>query len=462
MEMAVITDLAAKAVFERRAGKGQRPDLPGQFRFQLCFQDQVLVGPIRQLLKNLTINGYAKRHVSNKKHHGNLHEVTSITDWKTIEKFHGSVKNCFSPLANTKFLYNRWPTNAFQTKVGLLNAEMEEDLCTCGEVETMWHILGAGKCHAYRAIRRRFSSRRVKMMEDLGLSLGAISSLCRNAEVGLDGCYPDWNAEGENRHTWFDLHSSTTKWLQSSAGYHSRWFQRGPLRVGYVENSRAVLGLSERDALKFGLQWFASKRDEAHALKKHRDDVKHANRDPALDLGELKARLRKLVFSRRKKGLETPGNPELTKLSAREMLVLAVGYEELELNEMRSQRQIFQFFEPEEQGNADSWEVRAEIARRKERQTQLRIRRQLRSRQDAVAETISSTPLISTLLDAVDCTANNLIVDLESASDEAVEIVTGFMANATITSTDFDEEAIAQIEILCRELMMNGDGDEGI
>ena len=455
MEMAVITDLAAKAVFNRRAGTGRRPDLPGQFRFQLLYKGQVLVGPIRSTLKNITVNGYAKRHLSCSKHNGNRHEVTEITDWKTIERFHGSVKNVFSPLANAKFLYNRWATNAFQTRVGLLQAELEEDLCQCGEIEDMWHILGAGTCHAYCSIRKRFSSRRTRMMENLGISLRAIQSICKNAEINSAGVYPDWNAGEEAQHSWFDLHCETTKWLRSGAGFNSRWFQRGPLKSGYVENSQAILGVNERVALKFGLQWFASKRDEAHALKKHRDDVKHNKQDASVDLGLLKTKLRSLIFERRKQGKFTPDNCELNRASYVRIAELVTEYVAEELMEKNRQRQMFEFLHNQDQEGGPSAASFQEQARRNERQTQLRLLREKRSRQEEGAETARRTPLISTIFDSINYADSSAVIDFNSTTDEAVDIVSGFMANATIDQTDFDEEALAQIEILCQGLLLD-------
>jgi hypothetical protein len=38
----------------------------------------------------------------------------------------------FSSLANKKYLSNRWETHGFLSKIGLRNAELEEDLCPCG------------------------------------------------------------------------------------------------------------------------------------------------------------------------------------------------------------------------------------------------------------------------------------------------------------------------------------------
>ena len=50
-QIAVLTDIAAKAVWLRCNGTGKRPYLPGQFRFGLNYEGLEVVGPLRKFLK---------------------------------------------------------------------------------------------------------------------------------------------------------------------------------------------------------------------------------------------------------------------------------------------------------------------------------------------------------------------------------------------------------------------------
>ena len=128
-------------------------------------------------------------------------------------------------------------------------------------------------------------------MQKIGIKADAMEAIVKMAEVKLDGTYVDWNDPAQVEAV-SGGNIETLKWLKSSAGFHSNWFQRGPLRSGAIEKSRAVLGVNSRDAEKFALEWFASKRNEGDAIWKRRSDIKHGNSaTKGTQLNELKKEL---------------------------------------------------------------------------------------------------------------------------------------------------------------------------
>jgi len=460
MEMAVIGDLAAKSVFDAEKGNGVRPDLPGQGRFALLFQGKEVVGPLRKNLKKITLLGYSAKYITNLRHNGNLSEVLKITEWNAIERFHKSQINVFSPTANAKYLYQRWATNYFQVKVGILAADEDKGLCTCGEVETMWHLLGSCKANGLCEIRRRFSDRRIAMMQKIGIQASSIEAIVSMAELKSDDTYLDWNVSAQvDAVTQGNI--ETLKWLKASVGYHSNWFQRGPLRTGAIQKSRVVLGVDSRAAEKFALEWFASKRNEGDAIWKRRNDVKHGNSFKfGTQLGELKKELRDLIFERKAKGWDTEGYGTYAKMSRNEIIKCIAEYKDEIILEESRQRRIFDFFGPDrsEESNANGNDP-AESARINTRITSRRLARQKLSRAASATRAVENTPLINSIFDASGSVGVESVVDLNASTQEANEIRQLFMNNCCIDEGEFDEEAEDQIGILTQALMLDAPAD---
>ena len=412
-QIAVVTDLCAKAVFSRCEGTGVRPYLPGQFRFGLQYKGQDVVGPLRKFLKNIIGNGYMHDYLTDKKHNSNRHLADKLTEWQPIKRWAGRCWTGFSAISNAKYLFSRWATLAFQIKTGIIKDDEETDasLCHCGEKENMWHIIGSGTCSGFPILRSKYCEQRLQMMTDMHLSEEAIRSITNNTAVRADGTYPDWNS---NSYTWYSPDSLTTRWLKSGEGIVSRWFQRGPLPCGYIQNSRGVLGLSTKDARKFGEAWFQSFRSEVDEAWARRNAMRH---DPdqvqfAL-LCDLRSKVKDLVLLRRKQGLHTYKNRFYRRLQRSGLKSILEKYEADERAEQASQPLIMNALQ--QQGLSEE-RANAFVANAAERAAISRaavsaIRRRAKNRRKEEERMNSSSRYMNTAFD----------IQADSAEDEETE-----------------------------------------
>ena len=298
------------------------------------------------------------------------------------------------------------------------------------------------------------------MMQKIGIKADAMEAIVKMAEVKLDGTYVDWNDPAQVEAV-SGGNIETLKWLKSSAGFHSNWFQRGPLRSGAIEKSRVVLGVNSRDAEKFALEWFASKRNEGDAIWKRRSDIKHGNSaTKGTQLNELKKELRDLIFERRRKGWECEGSGIYARMSRNQIINCIAEYKDQLNQEESRQSRIFDFFGPTrpEESNATGSDP-AESARIINR---CAARRQARQRLERAASAIRAaerTPLINSIFDVEDSVGVAQVVDLNASTEEANEIRNLFMDNCCIEECEFDEEAEAQISILTQALMLDVPAD---
>jgi len=456
-QMAVIQDTAAKAVFSRYHGTGVRPFLPGQFRFQLAHQGETVVGPIRKYLKDNISECYSKQHICSRKHNGNFHLVNDLTEWSSLECWAGKCWTGFTPMSNCKYFFQRWATLSFQVKTGILQQDEEDqnniDCCTCGEPETMWHLLSECLSHGFPSIRRKHSERRVDMIKELGFSEDAAAAIVANAEIKKDGTYPDWNDEQFD----FELiESPVTKWLQKGRGFWSHWFQRGLLPSGFLENSRGLLGITSKQAKKFGVQWLDSKRCEAHDLWERRNNIKHDSSDATALLGELRQTLKKLVLSRRHEGLHTLTNAQYIKLGRNRLKILITSYEADEAIVNASQPTILaalqqQGLDPQEAEKFTNTTISTlAIAA---------ARSQALQRRKKAAKTSNTFAKIDTIFDRDNTDSDSESeIDLDDSSADAIAIVTSYMKNATFDST-IDREAMLDISATVESMLLHDKED---
>jgi len=455
-QIAVLTDTSAKAVFERCKGQGKRPYLPGQFRFCLKYKGLEVVGPLRKFLKNTINYGYIHKYVGNKKHNGNLHRVNELTEWQSIKRWSNKCWNGFSPVSNTKYLFNRWATLFYQSKVGILpkTDDGAEMLCHCGQVEDTWHILGDGLCSGFDIIRKKHSDSRLDLMIELGLSDDAIRSIRDNLGTTANGSYLDWNAESFEL---FHLSSATTKWLQTGQGFFSHWFQKGPLPVGFIEQSTAVLGLSSKKARKFGEAWFNSKRIEAAELWSRRNDLRHKTRQELADLNSgLRAKLLELVSHRRKQGWHAFSNRVYNRMHGQRLKSLITRYEAEVEDENANQPLILNAFQAQglSPQRAMAFHSNASEISRIAKSRSAAIKRR---RINSAALANEQTRMIDTVFDA-DYEVG-IEVDPEGDSSEAREVVQHFIDNS-ILDEPIDQEARIEICSVVENIMHLGDNKQ--
>ena len=291
------------------------------------------------------------------------------------------------------------------------------------------------------------------MLNDLKLDEQAVLSIISNAELSDDGTYPDWN----QTHCWELRSNATTKWLMSGAGFHSHWFQRGPLNAGYLKAPRLVLGCNDKTAKKFGILWFGSKRDEADALWKKRNTLKHFKQARGeLSLRELQIELRHLVMVRRNKEWPTPSNCEFVRCRRKEIVEYIEKYKADETAEANKQTRIFQFFQPTaiQQQQSVAFES-AEISNDKSREVARRQALESRKRRVAEQDAVYATPLISTIFDVANCKDNNYVEE-DQVEGEELRVM---LAQDLINEAEFDEEALEQLEVQTRNLILGHSQD---
>ena len=454
-QMAVLQDTAAKNVFSRCHGTGVRPFLPGQFRFQLTHNGEEVVGPIRKYLKDSIGNSYIQKHISNKKHNGNFHRVSKLTERRSIKSWANKCWTGFTPMANCKYLFQRWATLTFQVKTGILEQNESDladvDLCSCGEPETMWHILSEGKCSGFQTVRRKHSERRIQMLQDLGVKNAAIQSITINAEIKSDGTYPDWNA---NDFEWeHQLCEATSKWLQKGEGLWSRWFQRGPLPCGFIENSGAVLGLIGKDAEKFGKKWLDSKCNEASELWRLRNHLRHNSNEASLVLmGELRAKLKSLVLHRRKAGLVTRKNSYYHKQLSSSLKRLISQYEAEVALEAASQPTIMLALQ---QVGLDENAANLFAANSTERYAIAAARKQSLQRRKSAEKQHVAVRTIDSIFDSEE--SEEILINVSDNSLDASIIVQQFMRGATVEY--LDAEAVQNISREVEYMLSNEKDD---
>jgi len=276
---------------------------------------------------------------------------------------------------------------------------------------------------------------------------------CIDKYLGVDsnGRYLDWNDssmsfEHGNVHDF-----KVRKWLESGKGIFSRWFQRGPLPSGFIENSGPLLGLSAVAAKKFGVKWFQSKRAEGEELIQRRHSSVHgAVQAETSRFGELRLQLKEIVLRRRQAGLSTLPNVEYTKLRRPALEKMLKAYLQDEAEVAASQPSIMSVLQQQgldaddAQAFTDREQARIEIASAR---TQILLRRRRRQ-----VNTENVTPKISTILDTEDEQGRE--IDLDDNSTDSIEIVRQFMSNATLHE-NLDEEATAEISHMVDSLLQN-------
>jgi len=462
-EMAVLSDLVAKEVFTRQYGCGVKPYLPGQSRYKLQYEGWEVVAPIRKFLTDITRSGYIHAYISNPKHNGNFHTVDNITDWNTIETYAGKSMNSFSAISNAKYFYNRWATLAYQVKCNILSLDNDEqaDLCSCGAVEDAWHLLSECQNNGLQNIRRKYSKRRLDMMIELGLSDSAIVSFRDNYELQDDGTYPDWNS---GTFDWKHEEVATTSLLQTGKCCHSHWFQRGPLMSGFLEQSRAVLGVQEKKAAKFCLQIMNFKRIEADEIWQRRNDSKHRGSEvEARQFGEIRLELKKLVLDRRKSGLCTPNNSELIQLRRRQIVALIEDYKLQAEEAEASQPSVLQFFNAVGASSAPGISVAGNlgsgyVASRRQRE-QIAVARSIAlraRRRDARLDAVNSTPRIDSMFEHVEeegSSDEDTDVHSTEQPESPMGIVKSFIATAALQQ-NLDEDAELEISYMVENMLL--------
>jgi hypothetical protein len=247
-----------------------------------------------------------------------------------------------------------------------------------------------------------------------------------------------------------------TKWLQKGRGYWSHWFQRGLLPSGFLENSRGLLGITSKQAKKFGVQWLDSKRCEAHDLWERRNNTKHDSSDATALLGELRQTLKKLVLSRRHEGLHTLTNAQYIKLGRNRLKILITSYEADEAIVNTSQPTILaalqqQGLDPQEAEKFTNTTISTlAIAA---------ARSQALQRRKKAAKTSNTFAKIDTIFDRDNTDSDSESeIDLDDSSADAIAIVTSYMKNATFDST-IDREAMLDISATVESMLLHDKED---